>query len=215
MSYFFADLVKEGTVHRIAYDTYDREIERYGEESIKTCESLFHIDSKNVFNLLSFFKKHDNANLRWLSGMVGIDDYFTAFRFEISEKLTLAIKIRDAFFNEFNQDNRLKYNLDRKYRENKDRIEEFFYLKNSSDNKIHNILYTRLQELTKEIDSLYIMKDFKKKSSNLLPSLAHMFINRLFFTNQREQEMVIYHFLVKYYLSQKKRAGRYKYPKGS
>lgn len=203
---FFGHLVAAGQIHRIVYDTYERELERYGYESVETCESIFHIDSDSVFRLLPFFKQSNGVHYRWLSGMLGADDLFSAFEFNTSEKLLLATKIRDTFLLEFGGAPSLKYKLDMKYREHRPRIDEFLTLRNSSHSKIHSILADRVTGLQKATCSLRSSTDFKQIGYKLLPSLVHMFINRLFFTRQREQEMVIYHFLVKNYLSLSKKA---------
>ncbi|WP_429626780.1 lantibiotic dehydratase C-terminal domain-containing protein [Sphingobacterium sp. HSC-15S19] len=41
----------------------------------------------------------------------------------------------------------------------------------------------------------------------IIGSLTHMLLNRIFFTKQREQEMVIYHFLAKILNSEFRRTG--------
>jgi hypothetical protein len=46
----------------------------------------------------------------------------------------------------------------------------------------------------------------------LLPSYIHMFLNRILLTGQRKHELVLYHFLSKYYDSQlaiQKKAGAF------
>ena len=44
-------------------------------------------------------------------------------------------------------------------------------------------------------------KDIKSRFFELLPSYIHMYLNRLYISQQRKYELVIYHFLDKYYTS--------------
>lgn len=198
-----AQLVENRIIHRLVYDTYNRELERYGVESMEICESIFHIDSDSVLSLLPLFKKKDGKHLRWLSGMLGVDRLLSAFGLDLPMKISLMTSLRDAFLGEFSDDDRLKYKMDMKYRENRPWINKFIDLGNESVYPIHAILTKRMdtiQEIIKPLQGLD-----KDRCFELLSSLSHMFINRLFPIRQREQEMVVYHFLVKYYMSVIKR----------
>ncbi len=196
-------LVENRNIHRLVYDTYNRELERYGVESMEICESIFHVDSNSVLSLLPLFKKKDGKHLRWLSGMLGVDKLLTAFGLDIPMKISLMTSLRDAFLNEFNNYDRLKYKMDMKYRENRLWIEKFFDLAHEDAYEAHAILSKRMEtikEIIKPLDGLDRDNYFE-----LLSSLSHMFINRIFPIKQREQEMVIYHFLTKHYISMTKR----------
>ncbi|WP_262497503.1 thiopeptide-type bacteriocin biosynthesis protein [Parapedobacter luteus] len=198
-------LVENGTVHRIAYDTYERELERYGMESMEVCESIFHMDSESILSLLPLFKKRDGKHLRWLTGMLGVDHLFTAFGLDITKKIALATSLRDAFLDEFSSYNKLKYKLDIKYRESRHWIEKFLGLEHEDAFMVHGALAKRFESISQVSEALNHMKGDVGKCFNLLPSLSHMHINRLFPTSQREHEMVIYHLLSKHYMSAEKR----------
>ncbi|MEN5196968.1 lantibiotic dehydratase [Sphingobacterium faecium] len=191
--------LESSTIHRIVYDTYERELERYGEDNIEICESIFHMDSKSIVTLLPLFKEREGNHLRWLTGMLGVDYLLTAFGLDANEKMSLVTSLRDAFLIEFNGYDKLKYKLDRKYRENRNRIQSFFDPHHNNDCPIHNNLLRRFNFLR------HIAEPFRESTANskdlfdLLVSLSHMFINRVFISNQREQEMFIYHFLTKHY----------------
>lgn len=197
-------LLKNRMIHRIVYDTYERELERYG-ENIETCESIFHIDSESIILLLPLFKQGEGKHFRWLTAMLGADHLFTAFGLDIKEKLLLSTSLRDAFLAEFNGIEKLKYKLDCKYRENRDRIHSFFDPHDNKDCAIYNRLSWRVDLL------LRIAAPFRKSTSkrtelfDLLSSLSHMYINRVFVRSPREHEMFIYHFLSKHYQSRIKR----------
>lgn len=202
---YLEPLLKSNTIYRLNYDTYERELERYGVHSIELCESLFQIDSESIVLLLPLFKQEVGNHLRWLTAMLGVDHLFSAFGFDIHEKITFVTGLRDAFLIEFSGYDKLKYKLDCKYRENLDRIQNFFDASGNHDRIVHTNLSDRFQTIR------YLTDPIKKAHLDdhgifdLVSSLAHMYINRLFTSKQREQEMIIYHFLVKQYRSIEKR----------
>lgn len=191
INYFFLPLIELGKIHRIVYDTYEREIERYGVDTIELCESIFHLESEAIIELLPIFQMKKKNNYRWLAGMIGADIYMSFLGFDISDKLVFATKIRDAFLIEFAKTSKLSYKLDVKYREYRSLIVQHLSQENELANKFQNLF---------DLENIKNSQKIKDKGVKLLPSLIHMFINRLFITQQREHEMVIYHFLVKHYL---------------
>lgn len=78
--------------------------------------------------------------------------------------------------------------------------------------KIENINYGSIlneykAQMTLVVDQCNKNKDFQMMTVRIIGSLTHMLLNRIFFTKQREQEMVIYHFLAKILNSEFKRTG--------
>ncbi len=209
---YLEPLVKNDTIQRIVYDTYERELERYGQDKIEICESIFYHDSECILKLLPLFKLEGGNHLRWLTGMLGVDSLLGAFGLDIHQRISLVTMLRDAFLTEFSDLNKLKYRLDCKYRENSDRIQSIFYPSDNQHWTIHKHLLERSNAICREIETITIVLDSGYDFSDLLTSLSHMFINRLFTVKQREHEMIIYHFLVKHYQSVVKR-NRFAYPK--
>src|SRR5690606_31509183 len=97
-------LIPLGIVHRIAYDTYEREMERYGVETIETCERIFRIDSDHILELLPDFLATDGARKRWISAVMGIDAMLTAFGFSLETKLRMVDTWKEGFALEFDID---------------------------------------------------------------------------------------------------------------
>lgn len=199
------------TVFRIVYDTYERELQRYGENNIDLCESIFHADSEMTLALLPSFNQTGGNHLRWLTGMRGVDYLFAAFGLDIAERITFITEMRDAFLIEFNGYDKLRYKLDCKYREYRNRIQNFFDPSGNNDRFVNNILFDRFQSIRLLAGSIEKSQLNNDSILELLSSLSHMYINRLFTSKQREQEMILYHFLVKHYSSIAKRpdAGRF------
>lgn len=132
-----------------------------------------------------YFVVSDTTSISWLGTM----------------KMSLTTSLRDAFLDEFNAYDKLKYKLDIRYRENRHWIEKFFSLKHEEASMAHTVLAKRLEVIEQLSAPLNHLKGDVGKSFDLLSSLSHMYINRLFATSQREHEMVIYYLLTKHYMS--------------
>lgn len=198
---------KKNAVFRIAYDTYERELQRYGDDNIEICESIFYIDSESTLLLLPVFEQREGSHLRWLTGMLGTDHLFAAFGLNIHQRISLLLRLRDAFLLEFSGYDKLKYKLDSKYREHRSRIKSFFDSQDHNDTAVYSTLNNRLYAIQKAIDPMKHPHLADHCLHDLLSSLSHMNINRLFNDKQREHEMTIYHFLIKHYISTTKRDG--------
>lgn len=190
--------ISQKKIFNIQYDTYDRELERYGASNMGYCEQLFHAESELILNLLPHLKTENNANLRWLIALKGAHIILSSFHLTVSEKIALTEKIRDQFLVEFNNYKKLRYSMDMTYRAKYHLIHDFF--KNLSDQypEISHALdhyNSRIKEISiKCLDT----PEFKEQPQAIMAALIHMFFNRIFAQKQREQEMVVYHFLSKY-----------------
>lgn len=202
---YFEPLLTNNILFRIVYDTYERELQRYGEDKIELCEMIFHIDSETILSLLSLFKQEGGNHLRWLAGMLGVDYLLSAFGLDIDKRITFLTGLRDAFLVEFRGYDKLKYKLDCKYRESRDHIQNFLDASDKNDLVIHDILFDRFQTIRCLIEPIKKAHLSDQDIFDLVSSLSHMYINRLFTTKQREHEMIIYHFLVKHHRSAAKR----------
>jgi len=183
-------LVTSDLISGYQFDTYVREIERYGSEYMDTTESLFHIDSKYVLDIL---KLRPDAVQRWLVAIHGITQLLDAAALPPEEKLAFCEKMRSAYFQEFSADKALDQELNRQFRARRQDIEQAFH---SKPDLFHQYPFIENRALfLKQFFSGISMKDLV----NLLPSYVHMYINRLFVSEQRLHELVSYHFLCKLY----------------
>jgi thiopeptide-type bacteriocin biosynthesis protein len=98
-SRIFENELNENNIWNINIDTYKRELKRYGDFRIDEVESIFHIDSECILNLLkSIADSQDKENLRWLLGLSLIDSYFVAFSYNSDKKNRLIKAINDSLF---------------------------------------------------------------------------------------------------------------------
>jgi len=199
------DLLFESTIiYRIQYDTYNREIERYGQRTMEVSESIFCIDSNASINLLLNLNKEKDIQ-RWHLALYGIDQLLNIFSLEPKDKLSFVTSARNSYFKEFNGDKKLNYQLNTGYREHASSLEDFFNELRSDPDKqlIYSVFNERSKGLKKMYEQLkFLLKDdinIKDEIVYLLQSYCHMFLNRIFYVDQRLQELVIYHYLMKHY----------------
>lgn len=79
----FQPLVENGAVIRVLCDTYVREIERYGANTMEPVERLFGIDSGAILELLEKIEElptDTRETTRWQLALALLDDTMTALR---------------------------------------------------------------------------------------------------------------------------------------
>jgi len=186
----FKKHVYNSSIWKIELSTYNREIERYQGELILFSEKVFYYDSEMVIKLL----KNKSKNTIWLYSIKCIDTYLNIFCTNIEEKLQIIDQLYKSFLEEFKADKNLKKQIDLKYRNNINLIE----------NIINHQILPETEDIINEFSTNIInyIKNNKlkqRKIINLIDSFIHMNINRLIRSNQRLHELVIYGLLSKYY----------------
>lgn len=194
--------LKNDVIHNIVVDTYKREIDRYGEESINYCEEIFGFDSQ----LVSAFIQTENQQDDWLLAAAGIDTYLNDFGYTLEEKTGLMTFIVNQFFKEFRITRKPKLELDKKYRNCRNDLfqvmKSFGQYKEMLDSDLLALCKQRSQHVTESVKGILNSKDIldgKLKKDDIVLSLLHMFLNRLFTSNPRKQEMVVYYLMYKHY----------------
>ncbi|WP_262484317.1 thiopeptide-type bacteriocin biosynthesis protein [Chryseobacterium limigenitum] len=171
-------------------DTYSREIERYGTSTIQEAEFLF---CKNS----DFFVKqclHLDDEEKIIVSLFYMDKILDLLKFSINEKLLWIKNSNDAFKKEFNADKKLNSQLDKRYRLFKPKYVDF--LESEDFLEFRENMKSHCLELEPTLENIIL------KSSSLqdfFQSIFHMNINRMFVSNQRLFEMIIYDYLFRYY----------------
>ncbi|MDD3043963.1 MAG: thiopeptide-type bacteriocin biosynthesis protein [Candidatus Delongbacteria bacterium] len=200
------DLIQNGIVSKVVIDVYEREINRYGENTIEISESIFGIDSSMILNLINFIsdKGDRSEHIRWRFGLRAIDRLLTDFGMDLSEKIETIVKFRDGFNKEFSVEKYLKKQLNDNYREMRKDIEVL--MKAGSDyeytpifNDLLDFKSNMTRPLISELNDPESTNSLRIDRTGYIASLSHMMLNRLFRSNQRPQEMVLYNYLWKYY----------------
>lgn len=191
------EFTDSGEISNISIETYNREIERYGQNTIQEAETLFHKNSG--FTLLCL--PYDDEN-KIIFSVFYINEILNKLNLEVQEKLFCIRNFNDAFKEEFNADKDLNRQLDKKYREFKPKLMKFMHSDEFLDER--NAIVFHIEECTSVFQNIvYYSENESRKISlqSFFQSIFHMNINRLFISNQRLFEMVIYDYLVRYYKS--------------
>ena len=110
-------LLEQNSVWKIQTDTYQREIERYGEKTIEESETLFWHDSEMILHYLVLKSSFEKEETQLLFSFLAIDQFLNSFSRSNSDKLFLMDELQSSFKNEFNADKLLRKQMDKQYRE--------------------------------------------------------------------------------------------------
>ncbi|SEJ50461.1 thiopeptide-type bacteriocin biosynthesis domain-containing protein [Dyadobacter sp. SG02] len=195
-------LLANGTVHKIQLDTYKRELERYGHHAFEETESIFFADSAATVGVLDTLSGDEGEHFRWLAGLRGVDMLLNDLGFTLEDKKIFAGQSQERFFREFRGGTDLNVQLNNKYRQHTDEIGSFLDPGDDSLNGIGDLITLFEERSARVVASLVAILPHREVSLyNLAGSLVHMFLNRLFVSQQREHELVVCHYLKKYYES--------------
>ncbi|RYE55785.1 MAG: hypothetical protein EOP48_09430, partial [Sphingobacteriales bacterium] len=200
-------LLEAGYIDKVIIDTYKRELERYTPELIDEAEQLFYSDSLAVLKLLRLLSEVvESDQYRMLFALRGIDMFLGDFGYGPDQKLQFSRSLQKSFFAEFGGHPQLTRQLNSKYRSYQSRIFSHLNPGDDTENGIDEaveILRQRSAMNTPICETITRTLGIEDEGqlSSLLNSYIHMFVNRIFIVQQRKYELVIYHFLERYYTS--------------
>ncbi|MCK4764972.1 MAG: thiopeptide-type bacteriocin biosynthesis protein [Candidatus Aminicenantes bacterium] len=210
--------IEQDLIWKVQVDSYRREVERYGVETMAMSESLFFHDSVMIVDMLDMITGDEGEKFRWLFGVRAVDALLDDFHFPMERKLGLLTFLKESFGREFDINKSLRDQLKTKYRTEKEAMT--IVLDRSQDEASEFMplfdLLAKKSQTTAPIVSDILKLDGKGRLhsglNDLLASYIHMLLNRLFRTKQRLHELVIYDFLYNYYKSEiaKKKYGKKK-----
>jgi thiopeptide-type bacteriocin biosynthesis protein len=181
-------LIDSGAAWKLQFDTYEREVERYGgAESIELAEEIFHRDSDAVVALLPSCSGDAGADLRWQLMLAGIDRLFADFGLDLAARLRLAERARQGFAQTFLYDS-LRDHLANRLRAHRASLLQ--------------LLDAPIPVFDRRSAAIApVVRRLRVPANAILPSLIHMFVNRLARSAGPEHEMVLYDYLVQLYRS--------------
>ncbi len=194
-------LVSENIIWKTQAEMYERELERYGFESIGYHEQLFKTSS---IAYLEFYRNtigDEREQFRLTFAMQIIDITLKLFGLANSQKLVLLKELSDSFNIEFNLNRNERIKIDDKYRKYK----ELIFNEMTYDKSVFYTTLTKFENTSKPIvENILAFKKFDLK--NQIASQIHMHVNRIFSSNQRQHELIVYDFLVRFYTTISKQA---------
>ena len=176
--------IKTKQIWDIQLATYQRELGRYGANSIELAESFFFYDSEQV---LTIIENSLDDETRFLNMFQWIENVLSLFNLENNELLSFLNKMQEQFKKEFKVNKVVKKQLSNKYRG----LETTLY--NSPKQKYVHV--NELKLIAKQFLALEKNEELQLSLENLIASYVHMTINRCFRSKQRLYEMMLYDFL--------------------
>ena len=200
-------LLDSHTIDKVLLDTYKRELERYTPGLIHQSERLFHTDSLAVLRFLDLLDEADSEQYRLLFALRGIDALLADFGYSLDQKAEFLKGLQRGFFKEFGGQPPLQKQLNERYRKYQKFISDHMDQRRDAENdvveaaEVFCVRSERNIPIVRGILSTLETSGRPEKLHELLSSYIHMFMNRLFIAQQRRYELVVYHFLDKYYAS--------------
>ena len=194
-------------VHNLQFETYHREVERYGFDTMDLSEDIFWHHSTAVLNFISMLEGDEGEQYRWQIALKGIDIILDNFSYQPEQKQRLIKVLNKNFSDEFkigsperkkiserfiNHKALINLLMSEAWREDENLARAIAVLKIDSTCYHHTI---------KEILNAPFISGDQERLDQLMSSFLHMFINRIFVSNQRKMELLIYEYLWKYYES--------------
>lgn len=187
----FASLMEHGWLAKVQLDTYARELERYGgADQIDRVETLFAADSAAVLAALPYMQS--DATLRWQTAAWGLDRLIDDLGIRDAHKLELLEFLSREFGKEFDAPRETREALARKTRETRARLEAVF------DDAALRPWQAAYDERSRVVASLALRLDREPPfADGIVTSLLHLHCNRVFRSQKREQERVLYDLLAR------------------
>lgn len=189
-------------------DTYSRELERYGTNTVTYSEILFFYDSEMTTGMLDIIEGDEGEVVRWHFAIKIVDSFLNDFNFSENEKLELLDRLQNGFGSEFNMNKNLKIQIDRKFRNERKTIIGILNGNetiNSDYAPLNNLIKRRSKKnkgIIEKINTIKSKNQLEIDLNDLISSYIHMMLNRIFKSNPRLNEMLIYSFLYRFYKSE-------------
>lgn len=198
---------------RIAFDTYDREIERYGgPRALLLAERWFHADSQAVVEVLRELDAKGSPDDRWLATILSIDRLLTDLGFDLATKAAAMRDARERFGAEFKVDAAFRRALGDRLRPVARTLDVLL----SAGPERGSLLAAaaasfarRSRQSRRTLASLQRLAargQLSRSVFDLSFSYVHMAVNRLIRSEARMHELVVYDFLAQTYTRQLARA---------
>lgn len=180
-------------IWKFTSDTYVREMSRYGVNSISIIETVFSKDS--LFVLQQLHREKAKEEDEWLFELSYIYQFASLIFTDRKDIDLFLTAVSDNYLREFSNPEMSKVLLDKKYRIYNEQITK------EIKQPVKQI-GIHLQQLLPEIIQLKeIYCDNNDFLINLFVSIIHMHFNRVYKTEQRKYESVVYYFLKKQFKS--------------
>lgn len=200
-------LIEQHIIPKMQIDTYSRELERYGENSIVFVEQLFYNDSVFVIKMLDLLDSESGGTIRWQIAIRSVDELLNDFKLSLNDKYTIIENLSKLFFKEHGGRKELKLTLDDKFRKLRAKVESVLNVNLDNEKDFFSIIEllndrSKMNaEVITEILTLQSNNKLQLPLFDLIASLLHMNLDRLFMGQNRTNEFVVYDLLFRHYKS--------------
>ncbi|WP_124979560.1 thiopeptide-type bacteriocin biosynthesis protein [Nonlabens xiamenensis] len=184
----FNQHLAEGLIWNLTLNSYQRELERYGQVSMELSEYIFWWDSLQAVEII---RNNSSEIDRFCDCFSWIEFLIKSFELDQEAEGNFIARQQASFRAEFGVDKVINKKLNIKY---KNLESQLLTNKNEKEQIAH--------EITKAVQAIQALKAKNQLDvpiTDLMASYIHMSINRMFRSEQRLYEMTIYDFLKKKY----------------
>lgn len=187
--------VQNDTVHHLSIDTYQRELERYGVEHMELVEQLFAIDSVHTLRLLAW---ESDETTRLYYALLNMQHTLQAFQLPEGHLPQLIEGNAAAFKNEFRAQTKTNQQLKEKFKLHRQSLMGYLADPPQPATPLTEILLQK-RAADQPVVAQLLLTPHSVPLTELLSSLLHMQLNRIFYNRQRQYEMLCYDFLARWY----------------
>ncbi len=203
---YFKNFLNEELIWKIQTDTYSREIERYGTDTMLLSEELFFHESQMVVNFLELIEGNEGEESRWLFALACTDSLLEIFQFSLTDKINLLDDFYTKMGNKLgiSTNKNFRIQLGNKYRQESKKIKMILDRNEVEYNNIFELITLRDNKIKQNVDKILALDKTKKLNMtlvNLVASFSHMQLNRIFKSKSNQHEMICYNFLLRHYKS--------------
>ena len=192
-------------VHNLQFETYQREVERYGYDTIIASEKIFFHHSVAALNFMCLLYSDEGEQYRWQLTMKAIDFILDDFHYDLKQKRDFIKMLHANFSNEFKIQSSQQKRITERFNNNKQAIQKLMNEDLEEEENLKRAIeifrnYNRnYYKVIEEIISAPSINYDSAKLNVLMASYLHMFVNKMMVSNQRKAELVIYDCLFKFY----------------
>lgn len=190
---FLEPWMSDERVWRSQIDTYVREVERYGADTMTAAEDVFYHDSELARLAATIVRDRGDESMRWQLAVASIAALLRDFALDAGQASALLDRTTSALLQERGKPRETAKALDRLFREHRARIEQLVEL-GVEDPPV----WTELQQARSRAVADVRRIDPAGGDGRMI-SVIHMTCNRLFMGQPREHELALCWLLAKYY----------------
>ena len=189
-------------IHKVQLDTYFPELERYTPALMSVCESFFSSDSLFVLNWLSQATKTPTEEDQYKFALISAQRLLSDLAIPLVDRVRICRHLQASFLKEQGNTKYIRQQLNSFYRDQ----HTGFFSESSFLTKLADERSEQTRPLCAAMLTYFSQPDRLPLFDSFIASLLHMSMNRIFRGQQRRHELIVYHFLVRFYETQEARA---------